>query len=111
MGLTPPVARRKPSLEQHASRKDAMTSTTATGSAAAVRKAASIGTAPPPAFALRPLPGGCGAEVVGLAVRDVDDASFPAIHEAFLAHQILLFRASEVPPADQVAFARRFGEV
>jgi taurine dioxygenase len=88
-----------------------MTSTTAAGSAAAAREAATTGTAPPCAFALRPLPGGFGAEVVGLAVRDVDDASFPAIHEAFLAHQLLLFRDSEVPAADQVAFARRFGEV
>jgi hypothetical protein len=55
-----------------------MTSTTDAGSAAAVPKAVPIGTAPPPAFALRPLPGGFGAEVVGLAARDVDDASFPS---------------------------------
>ena len=81
-------------------------SPTATGAAAAVRRATSIGTAPSPTFALRPLAGGFGAEVVGLAVRDVDDASFPAIHEAFLAHQLLLFRDLDLPPGGQVAFAR-----
>lgn len=84
-----------------------MSSTAAAGSMASF----SIGTAPPAAFTLRLLPGGFGAEVVGLAVRDVDDGNFQAIHEAFLTHQLLLFRDSEVPPADQVAFARRFGEV
>lgn len=80
-----------------------MSSTAAAGSVASF----SIG---PAAFALRLLPGGFGAEVIGLAVRDVDDGNFPAIHEAFLAHQVLLFRDLEVPPANQVAFARRFGE-
>lgn len=60
-----------------------MTSTTATGSAATVRKGGSVGAALPTAFAVRPLPGGFGAEIVGLAVRDVDDASFPASTRPF----------------------------
>lgn len=53
-----------------------MSNTAAAGSVASF----SIG---PAAFALRLLPGGFGAEVIGLAVRDVDDGNFPAIHEAF----------------------------
>jgi alpha-ketoglutarate-dependent taurine dioxygenase len=60
---------------------------------------------------LRPLPGGLGAEVLGLQVAAVDDALFPAIYAAFLEHQLLLFREQNLPPAAQVAFARRFGEV
>jgi alpha-ketoglutarate-dependent 2,4-dichlorophenoxyacetate dioxygenase len=60
---------------------------------------------------LRPLEGGLGAEVTGLAVADVDIANFPAVHAAFLKHQLLLFRGQDLPPAAQVAFARRFGEV
>jgi taurine dioxygenase len=63
------------------------------------------------AFYLSPLPGGLGAEIRGIAVPAIDDATFPAIYEAFLAHQLLLFRDQDLPPGDQVAFARRFGEV
>jgi alpha-ketoglutarate-dependent taurine dioxygenase len=63
------------------------------------------------ALRLRPLGGGLGAEVVDLPVAAVDDATFPAIHAAFLKHQLLLFRDQDLPPAAQVAFARRFGEV
>ena len=54
---------------------------------------------------------GLGAEVEGIAVSAIDDATFPAIYQAFLEHQLLLFRCQDLPPGDQVAFARRFGEV
>jgi taurine dioxygenase len=63
------------------------------------------------ALTLRPLPGGLGAEVLAPAVAAVDATTFPAIYAAFLAHQLLLFRDQVLPPGDQVAFARRFGEV
>jgi taurine dioxygenase len=63
------------------------------------------------ALRLRPLEGGLGAEVLGLQVAAIDDAVFPAIHAAFLAHQLLLFRDQDLPQAAQVAFARRFGTV
>jgi taurine dioxygenase len=62
-------------------------------------------------FRLRPLADGLGAEIIGLAVAAVDDALFPAVHDAFLRHQVLLFRDQDLPPAAQVAFARRFGAV
>src|SRR6185437_11721490 len=55
--------------------------------------------------------GGLGVEVLGLQVAAVDDARFPAVYAAFLAHQLLLFRDQDLPPGAQVAFARRFGEV
>jgi taurine dioxygenase len=60
---------------------------------------------------LLPLPDGLGAEVKGLSVAAVDDAVFPSLYAAFLAHQLLLFRDQALPPGAQVAFARRFGEV
>ena len=63
------------------------------------------------ALQLRPFAGGLGAEVLGLQVAAIDDAAFPAVHAAFLAHQLLLFRDQDLPPGAQVAFARRFGEV
>lgn len=67
----------------------------------------------PPASALRvrPLDGGLGAEIAGMQVADIDDATFPRIYAAFLQHQLLLFHNQDLPPAGQVAFARRFGEV
>jgi len=62
-------------------------------------------------FRIRPLGGGLGAEVLDLPVASVDDATFPAIYAAFLEHELLLFRDQDLPPAAQVAFARRFGPV
>ena len=60
---------------------------------------------------LRSFEGGLGAEVLGVSVAEINDAMFPAIHDAFLRHQLLLFRGHEMSRGDQVAFARRFGEV
>ena len=63
-------------------------------------------------FEIHPLGRAFGAEIHAIQLaRDVDDALFEAIHAAFLEHQLLLFRDQDLPPADQVAFARRFGEV
>ena len=62
--------------------------------------------------ATRPLSPHVGAEVLGVDLASgVDDDSFRAIRAAFLTHQVLLFDARDLPPARQVEFARRFGEV
>lgn len=63
-------------------------------------------------FNVRPLAAGLGAEIVGVDLaQDVDDALFRAIYAAFLEYQVLLFGAQDLPPGNQVEFARRFGEV
>lgn len=63
-------------------------------------------------FAVRPLTGMLGAEILGVTLADPpDDATFGAIYRAFLRYQVLLFAPQDLPPAAQVAFARRFGEV
>ena len=63
-------------------------------------------------FEIRPLTSSLGAEIIGVDLAGgVGDDTFDAIYEAFLRHQVLLFGPSELPPAQQVAFARRFGEV
>ena len=60
----------------------------------------------------RPLSRNLGAEVLGVDLASgVDDERFRAIRAAFLAHQVLLFDARDLPPARQVEFARRFGDV
>ena len=60
---------------------------------------------------LRPFADAPGAEVLGLQAAHIDAALFPAVYEAFLTYQLLLFRDQDLPPAAQVAFARHFGEV
>ncbi|MGI9424038.1 MAG: TauD/TfdA dioxygenase family protein [Hyphomicrobiaceae bacterium] len=53
-----------------------------------------------------------GAEIVGVTLEEaVEPEMFRHVYAAFLAHQLLLFRDVDLPPATQVAFARCFGEV
>jgi taurine dioxygenase len=63
-------------------------------------------------FSVRPLTPNLGAQISGLAAADdMDEAGFRALYQAFLRYQVLLFPPQALPPARQVAFARRFGEV
>ena len=63
-------------------------------------------------FELRPLTPNLGAEIIGINLaQDIDDEIFRAIYRAFLRYQVLLFGPRDLPPAQQVSFARRFGEV
>ena len=63
-------------------------------------------------FEVKPLHSQFGCEIIGLALADaVTPAIFDKVYEAFLDYQLLLFRDVDLPPATQVAFARRFGEV
>ena len=63
-------------------------------------------------FAARRLTPNLGAEISGVALSgEMGDELFRALYQAFLRYQVLLFPPQDVPPARQVAFARRFGEV
>src|SRR5256885_1354655 len=63
-------------------------------------------------FAARPLTPKLGAEISGVNLaQEMSDEVFRAIYQAFLRYQVLLFPPQDVPPARQVGFARRFGEV
>jgi len=60
---------------------------------------------------IRKLPG-IGAEITGVnPANGMDEAQFRTVYDAFLEHQVLLFRVGELPPGRQVEFARHFGEV
>lgn len=60
---------------------------------------------------VRPLAGACGAEVFGADVsKPLDNAQGDEIMGAWLEHHVLVFRGQSLTPADQVAFARRFGQ-
>jgi len=60
---------------------------------------------------IRRLCGALGAEVRGvdLAAELAPDV-FARLEEAFLEHQVLVFRDQKLDPEQQLAFARRFGE-
>jgi taurine dioxygenase len=62
-------------------------------------------------FELRPLSPTLGVQILGVDVAGLSDPEFDRIYDAFLEHQLLLFRDQKLAPADQVAFARRFGPV
>ena len=52
-----------------------------------------------------------GAEVIGVDLRALDDETFAAIHQAWLDHQVLLFRDLQLTDDDLVAISRRFGDL
>ena len=50
-----------------------------------------------------------GAEVQGVDLRRVDDATFAAVHRAWVNHAVLLFRGQSLNDDELIAFSRRFG--
>ena len=62
------------------------------------------------AFTIRPLDGPLGAEVLGLDLSEpLTDEQFGALHQAHLAHHVLVFRDLRITPEQQVAFSCRWG--
>ncbi len=60
---------------------------------------------------VEPASGALGAEIQGVDLARLDDATFEEIYDAWLANQVLFFRDQSLSPADQTAFASRFGEL
>jgi len=52
-----------------------------------------------------------GAEVLGVNVALLDEASFAEIHEAFLKYGVLVFRDQKLTPNEQITFSERWGEL
>jgi len=60
---------------------------------------------------IRKMAGSLGAEVRGLDVAGgLDPQTVKALREAFLQHQVIVLRDQTLSPAQQVQFARYFGE-
>ena len=61
---------------------------------------------------IHPVAGALGAEISGVDLaQPLDDATIAALRRAWLEHLVLFFRDQALPPAQFLAFARRFGEV
>jgi len=64
------------------------------------------------ALTVRPLTPRLGAEISGVDLSgELTDDAFRALYQAFLRYEVLLFPPHDLPPARQVAFGRRFGEL
>lgn len=64
------------------------------------------------ALDLHPVAGAMGAEIRGLDLsQPLDEATFAALHAAFLEHIVLVFPDQDLSPEAQVAFTARFGPV
>jgi len=50
-----------------------------------------------------------GAEVRGIDLKQLDDATFKALHEAWLDHVLLVFQNQSLSAEDLVVLVRRFG--
>lgn len=60
-------------------------------------------------FEVVPTGAALGAEVRGLDLRELDDATFGALHRAWLDHVMLVFRGQSLVAEDLVRLVRRFG--
>ena len=60
---------------------------------------------------VRPLGVTIGAEIEGADLRKLDDDTFLEIRAAWLAYKVVFFRDQNITAAEQIAFARRFGEL
>ncbi|MBO6783629.1 MAG: TauD/TfdA family dioxygenase [Alphaproteobacteria bacterium] len=61
---------------------------------------------------VRKVAAACGAEIEGVDLsKPLDDATFRAIHDAFVEHEVIVFRDQEMTSEDQKAFGRRFGDL
>ncbi len=62
-------------------------------------------------FELLPLSPTIGAELHGVDLGKLDDATFAEVHRAWLEYKVVFFRDQKISGQQQIDFARRFGEL
>ena len=61
---------------------------------------------------VRPYSAAVGAEIFGVDLAEpLDNRTWSEIHQAFHDHLVIFFRDQHISPAEQLSFARRFGEL
>ena len=60
---------------------------------------------------VKPIAGALGAEIAGVDLGNMDDEAFEEIAAAWLEHLVVFFRRQTITPEQQIAFAKRFGEI
>jgi taurine dioxygenase len=60
---------------------------------------------------IRPMTGAIGAAIEGVDLRNVNEATFKIIRQAFLDHCVVVFPGQHLDPESQIAFGRRFGNL
>ena len=63
------------------------------------------------ALQIRPVAPSVGAEVRGIDVRRLDDATFAEIQRAFVAHRLLVIKDQSLTPEELMTFGERWGEL
>ena len=58
-----------------------------------------------------PIAGALGAEIDGVDLRNLDDETFAELYQAWLDHLVVFLRDQDITPEQQVAFAKRFGDI
>ena len=64
-----------------------------------------------PPFEVEALDASFGAVVTGLKLADLDEPEFAALYRTWLDHALLIFPDQHLTRPEQIAFARRFGEL
>ncbi len=62
-------------------------------------------------IAVKPFAGAMGAEIEGVDLATLDDATFEELYRAWLRHHVIVLRDQKITPEQQIAFAHRFGEI
>ena len=60
---------------------------------------------------VKPIAGALGAEIGGIDLAALDDETFDEVHAAWLEHLVVFFRKQAITPEQQLAFAKRFGDI
>jgi taurine dioxygenase len=60
---------------------------------------------------VRPIAGALGAEIGGVDLATLDEETFREIEGAWLEHLVVFFRDQVITPEQQIAFAKRFGDI
>ena len=60
---------------------------------------------------VKPIAGALGAEIANVDLGTFDDETFREIEAAWLEHLVVFFRNQTLTPEQQIAFAKRFGEI